>query len=548
MAIQLRDYQQDLLEKVQTALNEGGTRARVMMQLPTGGGKTEVAGALIADWLNQRRRSKAVWLTHREHLQTQTYNRLLGTDAKPDNPETVDWPVGSPAPVRRNGTAILSANTAGRRANAGETQLWSNYSRNDLLVIDEAHHAAAPTWVKAIEQWPGRVVGLTATPSRLAGEVNLAEVFNNNLICGPQIRYLQEQGWLCYAEVRKPESSDIIKGGSRQMGEYTMVDVERVNEQFVMTASVLNFWEKYAVGRQTIAYAVTIQHANNLASVFNDAGIPARAITSQTSAENRNDAIEGFRIGDIKVLVNVAIATEGFDLPDASCIILARPTLSRSLYLQMVGRGLRRKQDGGNCIILDPATNSDRHGLPDDERPCGWDDHEPGGPGHMPMVICSKCGTESPAAVHFCSNPDCREPFGKVCGRCGKWRSNALWPVTKQTDVSRETAVCYLCHRDVGWDTDLLARLIERIQELEKLIDENQEAMSEGGMDVAFDAYIDGLPAEDRPSSPAAIGRMFAKWAPAERTRLEDEVNNLETELGRMTERLRSQLPEPTVS
>ena len=133
-----------------------------------------------------------------------------------------------------------------------------------------------------------------------------------------------------------------------------------------MTARALNFWKEHVSDRQTIIYAVSIGHARNLAAVFNGSGIAAGLILGDTSPVNRTNAIEGFRTGKLKVLVNVAVATEGFDLPDASCIVIARPTKSLSLYLQMVGRGLRPKKDGGDCLILDLAGNAFEHGLPED--------------------------------------------------------------------------------------------------------------------------------------------------------------------------------------
>ena len=113
------------------------------------------------------------------------------------------------------------------------------------------------------------------------------------------------------------------------------------------------------------------------------------------------------------MLVNVAIATEGFDLPDASCIVIARPTKSLSLYLQMVGRGLRPKKDGGDCLILDLAGNALEHGLPEDTRE--WSlaargESEAGG--DAPVVLCEQCQTASPAASHNCKS--CGAPFGKI--------------------------------------------------------------------------------------------------------------------------------------
>lgn len=136
----------------------------------------------------------------------------------------------------------------------------------------------------------------------------------------------------------------------------------------MMTAQALLFWQNHAQRRQTIIYAVSVDHAHNLAAVFNDAGISVGVMLGDTPSLERDELIADFKDEKLKVLVNVALATEGFDLPDAGCVVLARPTKSLALYLQMVGRGLRPKYDDGNCTLLDLAGNSLRLGLPEDHR------------------------------------------------------------------------------------------------------------------------------------------------------------------------------------
>ena len=159
--IELRDYQRDLLERVQKALEPAN--ASVMMQLPTGGGKTVIAAHLLADYLTGGR--KAVWLTHRKELVTQTIERLAGTNGVRAVHER-RWAVGIPAPTTAGGVMVLMAQTVGRRVD--ETGVWSQYDEQDLMVIDEAHHATAKGWALAMKHWPGRIVGMTATPWRLS--------------------------------------------------------------------------------------------------------------------------------------------------------------------------------------------------------------------------------------------------------------------------------------------------------------------------------------------------------------------------------------------
>ena len=333
--------------------------------------------------------------------------------------------------------------------------VWDGYSPRDLLVIDEAHHATAPGWKRAIEQWPGRVIGLTATPWRLEKNLGFDHLFNH-LILGPQIKDLQSDGWLANAKVSMPESDGIILGGRlNSNGEYIEGDIELANQgrPNVMTAGALEFWRNHAQDRQTIIYAVSKGHADNLARVFNNDGVQAAVILGDTPPEVRDRRIRQFSTGELKVLINVAVATEGFDLPDASCIVLARPTMSLALYLQMVGRGLRRKPDGGDCLILDLAGNSKVHDEPKKNRqwslePRGWQDE--GNP--PPVVRCPDCEGVSPAASHSCQV--CENPFGKSCQRCGEWRAWKRWGAETYcgNDHDRD---CDLCHPD----THILANL-----------------------------------------------------------------------------------------
>ena len=287
------------------------------------------------------------------------------TDAGVSAITNVNWTPGEDAPAMAGGVVILMAQTVGRRITRQEArQVWNRYTPEDILVIDEAHHtgddpdrSATNGWVRAMHQWPGPVVGMTATPWRLLEKERFDHLYDQ-LICGPQTADLQAINSLCQAQVFIPleEEQRIASGNELDLGgDYAIGGIERANRDRpdIMTAGALAFWQKHADGRPTIAYAVSVDHAHNLAAVFNGAGTPSAVILGDTKREERDRAIDGFRDGSIKVLVNVIVATEGFDLPDASCIIIARPTMSLALYLQMVGRGLRPKPDGGDCLILD---------------------------------------------------------------------------------------------------------------------------------------------------------------------------------------------------
>ena len=439
----LRPYQQELLGNIRATLQY--INEPIMMQLPTGGGKTVIAAHLLRDYLTGRR--KAVWLTHRKELASQTENMLFNAGISATS--NIKWTPGTKAPRIANGVVILMAQTVGRRTRDIAADVWGNYDVNDLLIIDEAHHAVAKGWERAIHQWPGKVLGMTATPWRLSRKEGFDHLFGNNLILGPQVGELQNDEFLCQANVLVPGKDNLILGGKVASHlDYTEKGIEAANTKEVMTARALKFWKEHVAQRQTIVYAVSIGHAENLAALFSEEGIPAEAIHTKTDADTRAQAISNFANGRLSVLVNVAIATEGFDLPDASCIVIARPTKSLSLYLQMVGRGLRPKSDGGNCLILDLAGNALEHGLPEDAREWSLAARgESESARDMPVVLCEQCQTTSPAASHSCRS--CGAPFGKDCLRCGKWRAFRSGWLLEDLCGSTHEPVCDHCHIDV---------------------------------------------------------------------------------------------------
>ena len=436
---ELHPYQRDLLQQAERMLTE--PMARVMLQLPTGGGKTRIAEVLLAGWI--RGGGKAAWLTHRRELSAQTRDVLNANGVWAAN--TLAWGVDDPAPSATDGVIIEMVQTVSRRNR--DRSVWDEFGPKDLLVIDEAHHAPARGWERAIDQWPGRVLGLTATPWRIEKNLGFDHIFDL-LVPGPQIKDLQSDGYLADAKVLMPDSDGMIIGGRlNSKGEYIEEDIETANKARlgVMTGGVLEFWQNHAQGRQTIIYAVSVRHAENLAAVFKEAGVPAAVILGDTSPVVRAEWMKRFRSGELRVLVNVAVATEGFDLPDASCIVLTRPTMSLALYLQMVGRGLRPKP-GGNCLILDLAGNVERHGFPDDERqwslkPRGIQ----GEGGYPPVARCPDCEGVSPASSHHCQV--CENPFGKVCQRCGQWRAWKRWSAENYCGGDHDL-VCNQCHLD----------------------------------------------------------------------------------------------------
>ncbi len=295
-----------------------------------------------------------------------------------------------------------------------------------------------------------------------------------------------------------------------------------------MTAKALPFWQQHARQRQTIIYAVSVGHAHNLAAVFNDAGIPAALMLGDTPPPERARLIAEFKNRTLIVLVNVAVATEGFDLPDASCVILARPTKSLALYLQMIGRGLRpKKEDDGDCVLLDLAANSETYGLPEEDRAWSLTPRGEQAEGEAPVVWCPQCGTVSHAANHHC--PACGAPFGKECGRCGKWRSWKRWRWETVCGEAHDL-VCDLCHEDAHVQATLpdcqyaeseeaeerprlQAEMERRRQSLQDKIATRETALADDAiLDDMFADYLDGLPARQRPKRRYENNLLYTRW------------------------------------
>ena len=587
--IELREYQHSLLGQVEKSLV--AENARVMMQLPTGAGKTVIAAHFLRNRLANGR--KAVWITHRIELALQTRNMLRSSAGVNVSPQA-SWARSSPAPHLPNGVVIVMAQTASRRA--VESRIWEHYDDEDFLVVDEAHHATARGWERIIRGWPGRVLGMTATPWRLSVQEGFDHIFRY-LVCGPQVQELQTQDFLCDATVVVPPDDELIKGGEvGAIGDYTERGIERANLPDVMTANALRFWWEQTPNRQTIVYAVSVDHARNLAAVFNDANVPAEVMLGETPSNERASMITDFEAGRLQVLINVAVATEGFDLPDASCVMIARPTTSLSLYLQMVGRGLRPKPNGGNCVILDLAGNAMTHGLPEDYREWSLSARGVEGDGEAPVIRCKRCYTVSPAASHKCKN--CDDPFGEMCGRCGRWRSWKRWSLVSRIRAENgpgafgwalknkpgciHDLVCDLCHMDAhvqanlpvsdemsglaGWEEysseleeddmsndydELDERLSQILREL--LEDERERAMlpykakrdelmrkipkldndmrDDEIWESRFQEYLGTLPLDRKPTTKIQERRIFMEWEGNLRTELaslRSELANLE--------------------
>lgn len=391
----LRDYQLDLVERLRGRFAAG--HRRVLGVAPTGSGKA-VLGAAIVEGAIARGRRVGVF-AHRIELIDQLSAKLdsYGLDhgvIKPGHPR-----LDLRAPVQ-----VVSVPTMARRLHRA-----SSYGF-DFLVFDECHHMGAASWLSVLNAFPAApALGLTATPYRQDGK-GLGDVFEV-LEAGPQVAELIRAGWLVQPQVLAPPPPDELANVRVQAGEYVMGSAAEILDATAPTSEIVQTWLARARGRTTVGFACTVAHAGHLAEAFRAAGVAAAAIDGETPEAERNQVLRDLAAGRLGVVWNCMLLTEGWDLPACSCVILARPTQSRSLYKQIVGRGLRSAPGKSDCIILDHVGAVHRFGLPDEPESYSLDRALPAPMGQL--WLCMRCATVVREEHTECPSCQWRQPEGR---------------------------------------------------------------------------------------------------------------------------------------
>lgn len=347
-APRLRPYQQQAITDLRAAVSAGALAP--LYVLPTGGGKSVIFTALASGALARGRR--VVVLAHRRELVAQGAAHLARAGLHVGI--IAPWATADPsAPAQ-----VASVQTLVRRLDATPEP--------DLLVIDEAHHAAAGSWRAIREAWPKAIaVGVTATPIRLDG-AGLGEVFDA-LVLGPSARELTADGYLVPAEVWCPSVPDLA-GVRTRGGDWSPEDLERALERSAIVGDAVASFQQHVPDGTAVAFCVSVAAARSTAAAFNASGIQAAVLTGDASGTSRQGVLDDLSAERIRVLCTVDVVSEGFDLPQIAAAILLRPTKSLGLYLQQVGRALRPAPGKTRAIILDHAGNALRHGLPSEDR------------------------------------------------------------------------------------------------------------------------------------------------------------------------------------
>ena len=347
--IKLFDYQEDMKERIEKALR---LHRSVMAQMPTGTGKTYLLTAVIDSFVSNNPKEKVWIVAHRRELVSQIN-------------ETV-----------RKFHSYSASNTSSLLSSVKAVSIqWLSKHYDEIeeepgmIVIDEAHHALAKTYKEMWERFPkAKFLGLTATPCRLNGK-GFTDLFDV-LVQSWDVPEFISKGRLAtydFVSIKSDGMTQRLIDSLQKRGadgDYQNKEMDMLLNKKPSIERLYRSLEEYGKGRKGIVYAINISHAQKITKLYQENGVKAIAIDSKTPATERQQDIEAFKKGDIQVLVNVDIFSEGFDCPDVEFVQLARPTLSLAKYLQMVGRGLRVAKGKKNCVIIDNVGLYRVFGLP----------------------------------------------------------------------------------------------------------------------------------------------------------------------------------------
>lgn len=385
----LRPHQQTGLDGLLQSVQQGLTRP--LLAAPTGYGKTEVAAHLIAHARNNGRR--IAFVVPALSLVDQTFDRLRGNGFDPTDMGVMqaDHPWRRPhAPIQ-----IATAQTLGRRSRP----------LVDEAIIDEAHmqHEAVRAWINDPSCAGMPFYGLSATP----GSRGLGKLYTN-LVAPITTAELIEQGYLAPMQVFAPSKPDLegvaTVGDDWNQGELA----ERVDVPHLV-ADVVETWLSRGAGRPTLCFATGRRHARSLYTKFLAAGVAAAYVDADTPREERDEIGRKLGAGELQVAVNIGCLTTGIDW-DVRCIVLARPTKSRMLFVQMIGRGLRTADGKADCLILDHSDTHARLGMVtdirfelDDGKPKPKAKRQEKDEDALPLpTVCPCCSALMPAKVETC--------------------------------------------------------------------------------------------------------------------------------------------------
>lgn len=394
--IELREYQRDALCALNTHLKTKNTNPCIV--IPTGGGKSIMIASAISQWRSAYPPFRCAIIAHRKELVEQNYEEFCQIDCEEFK---LDYGVGifcASLGIKEYDARILFASIDSIYKRAGDFEPF------DVIMVDEAHRIPPKgegkylTFIKESRRFNQhlRVVGWTATPYRLSsGPLCHRDHLLNEICYEIGVDSLINQGFLCPLRSKVGDVSiDLSDVRRNYSGDYISSSLaETVNQNQIVSSAidqalaVINSHNRKSV----IFFCVDIEHCQSVSQELARRNFFAPVVTSKTDSHTRTSIAKEFKNGTIRGVCNVNVYTEGFNATGTDCIVLLRPTLSKGLFSQMVGRGLRMCYGKDYCLVLDFANCIDEHG-PIDRLECGY----------TAMAVCGQC----------------RESFSRATGRC----------------------------------------------------------------------------------------------------------------------------------
>lgn len=347
--IKLRPYQNNAISDIRDCYSNNNKS--VLLTLSTGAGKTFIFSYITK--LTTENNKRVLILVHRVELLRQASNSLkaLGIEHGLISPKYT--------PNKQALVQVASVQTLTRR--------MDKFEPPNLIVIDESHHAIAGSWRKVIDYYSNaRILGVTATPCRTDNKP-LSDVFDV-MVQGPQIYELIEMGFLVkpivYGCANTVDLGEVrIKGN-----DFDKEETAQLLDKPVIIGNAVEHYTKLCPNEPCVVFCVSVKHAENVAQEFRNAGYIAKSVDGSMLDSERDNILNGLGNGSIEVVTSCDLISEGTDIPAIKCAILLRPTYSESLFIQQVGRALRKAPGKTEAIILDHVGNCARHGLPDSHR------------------------------------------------------------------------------------------------------------------------------------------------------------------------------------